>query len=262
MENVWIGIITPVKNGKLFFDDWVSSINSQVINPKWRINVYLMDDGSTDGFDYKLALNAVRSHNKYFYKSDSSLGVSKSKNLLIYEAIKNNEQYIFFHDIDDIWYENKVSIQIDHMLNMKSNFSCTLASSRRKFDIDNSSYDLSKITLGNILCRRQIYFSSVCLSVNLLKSLNTHDKIYFKGFRAEDYGLWIKLYPYMKNPILINKVLLFYRIHENQLSRNKLKQFNAVFIMYFKYLGPFAFFPLLIYAINKIIHNIPFKKNK
>jgi hypothetical protein len=264
MKNVSIGIITPVKNGKLFINDWLLSLNSQITKSEWVISVYLINDGSTDGFDYKYALQSVKFTNKHYYELSISNGVSKSKNLILNEALRNKEEYIFFHDVDDMWCPNKMCTQIECMENTKSNFSSTLATHNKNLSsiIDYSEYSLKNIDLINILCKREIYFSSVCLSSIILKNVITDDGEIFKGTRAEDYELWLNLFQYMKNPIIINKILLFYRIHEGQLSKNKLKQIQAVLIMYLKNLGPIGIIPLIIYGINKTINNISFKKSK
>ncbi len=101
---------------------------------------------------------------------------------------------------------------------------------------------------------------TVLIDRNLIKEL------YFENQRPEDYRLWIKLIYINKfESISLNKALGFYRISENQRSKNKFNSLKRIFKL-FGDLPNTNFLKKIFNTLNWIINNslqrIFSKKNK
>jgi len=87
----------------------------------------------------------------------------------------------------------------------------------------------SVINHKNILKKNYIPLLSVLIDRSVVKEL------YFENIRPEDYKLWINLiYKYKHESISVDKILAFYRISNQQRSKNKFNSLVRIFKFYNK----------------------------
>ena len=135
-----ISVVIPTYNRAQTIMRAINSVLGQTL-PAFEIIV--VDDGSFDGTKDVLKAHSFFSKNakvpqkKYFVQKNS--GVSSARNLGIRKA---NGDFIAFLDSDDTWYQDKLSRQINYMIENNYSICGTL------MDYRTNSYK-SKITVGN-----------------------------------------------------------------------------------------------------------------
>lgn len=179
----------PIYNGELFIEECVLSILRQSRLPD---EIILVDDGSTDGTWLRIQaweeqypiIKAVRI---------SKQGVSAARN---FGASLVNSEYLFFLDVDDRWFPDKLLFHENHLAeHLDCDFSFSLSQiiefpSKKTIKVDVAQ--TNKADLFNVLMHEfQILgsCSSVCLRKELFDEL--------EGFkpelsRGEDWDLWVR----------------------------------------------------------------------
>ncbi len=109
-NNPLVSVITPFFNRKEFLKETVESVLRQTYN-NWEL--FLIDDGSTDG-STELAKSYAANHpGKIFYlehKGHANMGVCASRNLGIEQS---KGEFITPLDGDDVWLPEKLQTQVD-----------------------------------------------------------------------------------------------------------------------------------------------------
>lgn len=102
-----ISVIIPNYNYAEFVDEAIESVLSQTYK---KIEIIVVDDGSTDN-----SMDILSSYSSEItLVSQSNSGVSSARNAGLAKA---TGEYVCFLDSDDIWFPNKIEIQISHLLN-------------------------------------------------------------------------------------------------------------------------------------------------
>lgn len=102
-----VSVIIPTYNRGYIIKQAVESVQNQTYS---EIEILIVDDGSTDNTEEivsKISDNRIR-----YIKNPNNCGVSHTRNLGIAAARGN---YIAFQDSDDIWKEDKLQKQMEHM---------------------------------------------------------------------------------------------------------------------------------------------------
>ncbi len=106
-HNPLISVIIPVYNGDRYLKEAIESVLAQDYEP---LEIIIIDDGSTDN-----SANIAQSFGKkinYYYQENGGHGSAINYGL---EVAKGD--YLAFLDSDDIWSENKLTLQMKVMLN-------------------------------------------------------------------------------------------------------------------------------------------------
>lgn len=221
-----VSVIIPSYNSDVFLCDTLSSIKNQTYRP---IEIVLVDDHSDtpcvsqdlgSGITVKILRNC------------KNLGAGKSR---IKGIISSSGRFISFLDSDDTWMPDKLSFQINYMLENSLCMSWTgyifaneMLHYKGAYIPNKSSNYFSFITK---------YFTIGCLTcVYDRKYLNDPSNAYLK--MRNDYQMWFSLFSQIRNnPKLcaspIRKVTAIHRVHDSSLTANKAK---AAFF-WWKYLG-------------------------
>ena len=109
-----LSLIVPCYNASEYVNSCVEKLEQQVVdgNVYGKVEIVLIDDGSTDDTSCKCAdLATVNENVKYYYHSDENgqhinLGVAATRNLGIDKA---NGKWIGFVDVDDCLEENAIT---------------------------------------------------------------------------------------------------------------------------------------------------------
>ena len=234
-SNNLVSIIMTCNNGELFLQQAVKSIINQTYS-NWELIFY--DNSSQDKSEE--ILKNFKDHRIKFFRSNKLLNLGSIRKLAYSEC---KGFFISFLDVDDYWSENKLQKQIN------------------KFEIDNSLDVIytnyckiqnhivtkNKVIMHRGYCQNKIILSYVRGSplttwLTLMIKKSSIDKLEYsfddKTHIASDFDLIIRLSVFC-NFDYINEYLAYYRLHQNNESKNKIKEIDE-----------------LIYIINK------YKKNK
>lgn len=227
MENKLISVIIPCYNAEEYILKTVNTVLNQTYS---EIELIVVDDCSSD--NTKIVLNDLiqKGKIKYHRLLENYGGPSKPRNIGIRMA---KGSWIAFLDADDLWHPNKLEIQIKSLVQHDFKFCCT-----NKFDFINLTelskinavFGFWKISYVTILLKDFIPTSSVIIKSDILKELNFNESKSL--ISVEDYDLWIRVIANGHNCLKLKSYLTYYRISENQISKNKFKRIKLFFLMF------------------------------
>jgi glycosyltransferase involved in cell wall biosynthesis len=188
----------------------LNSIVNQTYN---QIEIIVIDDGSTDN-SREIVENFNDNRIVYIYHEKTG-NVSMLRNSGI--RISKGE-LIAFCDDDDLWMENKLEVLLEYMKVEKivcSNANVIDKNDKVLFDqitkFDSDRY----VDLYQLLVDNRIQTSCVIVRKDVLLDAGLFDVS--NGNRSEDWCVWIKIAEKF-NIKYVNKSLVSYRIHDNNLS--------------------------------------------
>ena len=254
----FVTIIIPYKtNIKYLFLALNSVFNQSYKNFKLIIvydNIYKKDLEKIKIFLKKK--NYFKKFNVKIIENKKNFGAGESRNIGIRES---NTKYIAFLDSDDIWFKNKLKIQIDYMEKNNLIFSHTsynIINANNK--IISSRFARKKIIFQDLVKSCDIGLSTVILNSSLL----IKNKLLFPRIKTkEDYVLWLQIVKKIKTIKGLDIKLTYYRKTKNSLSSNKLLSLINGYKVYRNYMNYgvikslFYLFILSINSLKKIIVN-------
>jgi len=211
-----LSVIIPVYNREKYIKDCIESVLNQK-NPGCKYEVIVVDDGSTDSTPkvlskFKDKIKYIRIENSGTPAAPRNVGVKAAKG-----------EIIAFLDSDDLWVENKLSLQCAQFVNSGA------ALSYGNADIIDEKGKFLNI---KILNHEEEYLSGYAFDKlivnNYVSTLTTMVKkkvlIELGGFNespdlvgAEDYHMWLRIASKYKITSL-EKTLAHYRTHEGNIS--------------------------------------------
>jgi len=214
-----VTVILPVYNGAsrgngVFLRQAIESVLNQDYS---NIELIIVNDGSNDNTE-EVCLSYKDKQIKYFYQNNQGLSAARNKGLK-----ESTGDYIVFIDDDDIFYKNKISIQVQFL---KENRCNVVYSFVDKIDENNNvisqlTYD-NQGSIKNILLSRNYINSplSIMITKRVVKDIGFF-KEYLKS--SEDWDYWIRISEKFKFHCLKEKIA-GYRVHNNaSLSKNREK---------------------------------------
>ena len=249
-----ISIIIPVYNGELFIKDAIDSVINQTFED---FELIIINDGSND----KTKDILEKFKNKAIIKHQKNCGVSKTLNKGISLA---TGKYICFLAHDDMWKEEKLKIELDHIL--KNNYGVVYSDFFKvcgKKIIESHVRDYNSKILSK-LCF--INISSCMINKIYLNQLKDKDGYYFDESlkSAMDWDLWIRLSK-LCDFKHIPTCLAYYRLHSEQTIRKKFHN-NDMRKVYYKYNSKgfvdrtYLFIKEFAHLINVMIQNKKIEK--
>lgn len=222
--NDTVAVILPTFNGEKWVGETIDSILKQTYQ---FINLYIIDDGSTDNTLNILNEYAAKEKDKIFIlEKKGKKGAPQSRD----EAIRSiSDKYIAFIDQDDTWKKNKIEKQVEILkveganLNYSNikilkdgilNESLKENEKRNKYKINLTGIELAKkiiqycpIRIGTVLLTKKSYLEVGGFNTDL--------------FGGEDWEFWVR-YTLNNNKISFTKEkLAVRRIHEDNTSITK-----------------------------------------
>lgn len=211
--NELVSIITPTYNAEKFIKYTIESVLCQDYE-NWEL--IIIDDCSKD---------TSREIVEEYMKLDKRIKmIALTKNSGVANARNNGinnakGRYIAFLDSDDLWYANKLSIQISFMKREKCAFSYTGyewinedgAKLGKLIEVP-TKINYNKLLRGNLIG---------CLTVIIDKEKIKN--IEMPLIRHEDYAAWLNILKTGVEAYGINENLALYRRTLNSLSSNKIK---------------------------------------
>ena len=140
---------------------------------------------------------------------------------------KFNNNYIAFLDSDDIWKSNKLYDQLKYMIQNKYNFTysdyCTFYENDNKILKKNSTNLKDSFNYEEFILNSSINSSTMIIKRKILKGIK-----FKKLTLIEDYIFKCQVLKKKYTAKKINKVLAYYRVYENNRSKNKFN--NLLFL--------------------------------
>lgn len=208
-----ISVIIPVLNGERFLADAVASIHRQAFAPR---EIIIVDDGSTDGTARVAA--TLGENIRYVYQSNSGLFAALNTGLKI-----SSGEIIAFLDPDDYWADDKLECQVP-MLFESEKIEIILGYFQyvRPITRVNGSIEYERFlepSLGRVCFGASLFRKSVFDRVGLLDTDfdMAGDTDWF--IRARELGVKMNV---------VKRVTLFYRLHENNMTRHREQVFSGM----------------------------------
>jgi len=194
--------VIPVYNGERYLASALQSVFGQDYHP---FEVIVVDDGSVDG-----SADIARSYKEIQYMHQRNQGVGVARNVGIAAA---RGQFIAFLDQDDLWATNKLSVQVEYLL-QRPEVGYVLAGQRLFLEPGTSRPPWLK---RELLLKDHTGFVPGTLVVRktIFEQTGVFDSSYRNGsdaewlFRAKDLGIAAGILP---------EVLLYKRIHGSNQS--------------------------------------------
>jgi teichuronic acid biosynthesis glycosyltransferase TuaG len=218
-----VSIITPCYNSSAYIQQTIESVINQTYT-NWEM--IIVDDCSTDNSkDIIDFFCQCDKRIKYLKTEFSSGSPTLPRNIGIDNS---NGRYIAFLDSDDLWYSNKLEIQLNYFNDPKVALVYTNYEKISENGISKNRVIIAPDMVNyNILLRGNVIACCTCM-------YDTHliGKNYFTKQGHEDYALWLKIL--RKGFIAKNtgQVSAKYRIRNSSLSSNKYKVIFWIYNIY------------------------------
>ena len=236
-----VTIVLPNYNSSLFIEQTLNSILKQSYN-NWKL--VIVDDCSDN--KTKAVLKKFFYHKKIkIYLLKKNRGAGYCRNF----AIKNiRSKYIAFIDSDDLWKKNKLKNQINFM--KKNNYDFTYTFYETFGKTKRSILPPNQFTFKKFIRNTSIGTSTMIISKNIANKIKfTNTKI------CEDYYYKCQILKKIKYAYCLNQSLTKYRIRNDSLQSNSLRNFYWIWLINNKY-NKFNFFEnltsLIFISLNSI----------
>jgi glycosyltransferase involved in cell wall biosynthesis len=228
-----VSIVIPTYNQAAFLKQALESVIKQTLTD-WEaivINNYSVDETEevVDSFrDNRIRLLNFR--NQGIIAASRNLGIHESK-----------AEFVAFLDSDDIWFPDKLMLSVDKV---KSGFDVVCHAEEWHYAdrVRRVAYGPERAATYNSLL-----YEGNCLSTSaVLARKDSLQKVSCfseetEFVTAEDYDLWLKLASSGARIGFIDEVLGIYRLHDNNESRNAIRNMNAISKVverHFELMGP------------------------
>jgi glycosyltransferase involved in cell wall biosynthesis len=230
-KGIKIAIMMPIYNGWEFFEESLSSVILQTYN-NWQL--WIGVNGHPKGSDvYNKIYNTVKLFANEYDIVLLDFGEPGNKSSTLNKMVKMlsaDIKYIALLDVDDIWYPNKLELQIP-LLQMASPYH-VVGGRCEYFGPDITESTIPNIPVGNF--SRNFNFKSCNPIINSSVIIHTPLANWSEATILEDYDLWLKLrkrgdIKFYNCP----QVLVKHRIHtDSAFNKNNSQHLNELLSKY------------------------------
>jgi len=214
-----ISIIVPTYNRGSFISECIESVLNQSYTD-WEM--IIIDDGSTDST--KEIINTYLSEPRIQYHYQENKGQSSARKKAIYLA---KGKYLAFLDSDNIWLNQRLEFGLK-AIQRNENIDLTYGDI---IEIDENSTEVPMVNMKRFsgkVSSQLVKDNFITMNTVLVKKSVV---IKVKAFReeikrADDYDMWLRLSA-EHNFLYIPKVMVKYRVMDDQISSNKEGRFIA-----------------------------------
>ncbi len=204
-------------NGEKYLKEALNSVILQTYK-RWELIFY--DNNSTDN-SAKIVKSFKDKRIKYYKSNFVNLGIARKKAFMLCAG-----DYVTFLDCDDFWVKDKLKHQLKEMIKDKHIGLCFSNSVFFKNNFRRKLYNYvpkDGYIFSDLLKKYYISFDTVFIKMKFIKQLNSNfDK---RLTIIHDLDLIIRLSQISKFKF-VNRVLSYWRIHENSFSKNKISRIN------------------------------------
>ena len=212
-NNPIISVVMPVYNGEKYLDESIQSILNQTYKD---FELIIINDGSADN-SLEIIEKYKQLDKRIVVISRENKGLIKSLN----EAIEQSKgSYIARMDADDISLPTRFEEQLKFMKDEKLDM---CGSWVEPFEND-KSFDIWKYPENHNNISFRLFFVSSFAHPSVMFKSDVFKVLKYENEVAEDYRLWCDMVINGFKLGNIQKVLLKYRFHENQITQNKIEE--------------------------------------
>lgn len=232
-----VSIVMPLYNSENTIAKTIESVLAQTYS-NWEINI--VDDCSTDKSADIVKAYAKKDKRIKYYRLSENSGAAIARNTSINFA---DGKYLAFLDSDDLWFKDKLKMQVDFMQYENVGFSFT------EYSMVNEHGELikervkspAKISFKGLLSGSPIMCSSVMLDIEKFSQIVMPD---IKS--GQDYATWALLLKETDYAHNVGKVLAVYLKQKSSLSSKKVNALKRTWRINRKLLHV-GFFSCLMY---------------
>lgn len=222
MNDPLVTVLMSVYNGEKYLSEAIESILNQTYK---NFEFLIIDDGSTDS-----SKKIVKSYNDSRIKlieNEENIGLTRSLNKGI-ELSKG--KYIARMDADDISFPERLEKQVDFMENHEDVAVC--GSWFRVIDDKGNLLSEVKTQINHEFLFFELFFknpmghATTIMRKSVIEHIGRYDPDYV---RTQDYDLWFRIIESGYKIHNIDRILIYYRKHENMVSivESNLQEVNA-----------------------------------
>ena len=246
LSNLTVKVVLPNYNSAAYVSETINSVINQTFK-NWTLTI--VDDNSND--ETRKVLKNYIDHpniNIIWLKKNKRPGFCRNL------AIRNSKSdYIAFIDSDDIWEKEKLSKQLDFMIENKYYFTYTNYLTFRSEKKQNNLKEIRSPKYFNI--EKFTRNTSIATSTMIIKK-SFIENIKFSNTRiCEDYFIKCQILKKTNYAYCLSENLTKYRIRNNSLQSNKIR--NLYWIWYInKNYNKLSFFDNLISVLYISINSL------
>ncbi len=246
MNNSKVSIITPLYNSGKYLSETVRSVIEQSYSD-WEM--IIVDDCSTDD-SYNIAANlAAKDHRITVLRLGSNAGAAVARNTAIDYS---TGRYIAFIDSDDLWDNNKLTIQIKFMQDNNYYFTFT---GYRLIDDCGKPTGVVRKALKEVKYKRALLSNHIGCST-VIYDAGIIGKVQMPLIKKrQDYGLWLRILKTGITGYGLDTVMASYRLRIGSISSNKLTLIKYQWDLYRKIEG-FCFLKAVFYTSTSVLFRI------
>lgn len=216
-----VSIIMPAYNTGERILDAINSIVDQTYK-NWEL--IIVDDCSTD--NTMNVIKSVHDDRIIYFKNKINMGAAYSRNRAIREAKGN---WISFLDSDDLWFSNKLELQLNFMVKNDYDFTFTDYIIKDECGRSDGYRYFGPDKVNKSLMWRYCYFSTITVIYNRKKI----GLIQIPNIKKNnDYAMWLKIIE-NTDAYRFSKILSVYWKREGSISSgNKLKLIKYHYILF------------------------------
>ncbi|HDI3253839.1 TPA: glycosyltransferase family 2 protein [Vibrio cholerae] len=219
-DDALISVVMPLYNSENFVSESIESVLAQSYS---NFELIIVDNLSSDS-SLSIALGYSEKDSRIKVFECRVKGASHARNLGI---SKSKGRFLAFIDSDDLWKNDKLRIQLDNMIKYGFSLSCTSYQPfERNFFLKKIRFVQGGISYSDLLRTCDVGCSTVMIDRKF------HRHILFPCIPKEDYALWLELTKSGTNFGCCNDVLTFYRVYDNSVSSNKIKELTRQWNIY------------------------------
>ena len=240
-----VSIILPAYNAE---NTIASTIKSVLDSSYENYELLIFDDASTDTTLEKIKQFEKSNSKIRVYTSKKNVGAGNARNYLLSES---NGDIIAFIDADDLWYRDKLKLQINLLITRNLSIVTSV------YDVRNSSHEM----IGRRTPPRFINFFTMHISnwlptsFTILRSELINSKKMPEIRRRQDYAYWLNIFRSNSNIKcgIINCSTGCYTRHKNSLSSSRRDNLRANYHMFRIIMKYNILLSIALVSINVII---------
>lgn len=241
-----VSIIMPNYNGEAYLQNAIDSVIFQTYL-NWEL--LIIDDCSTDGSVAIIKSNCSKDSRLRFFKTDKPSGSpTVPRNIGIRNA---KGRFIAFLDSDDLWFPNKLKLQLPLLL--ENNVAISFSNYEK---MSEDGYKSNRVIISSsIHSYRSLRYGNELGCLTVIVDILKTGIFQFPNIGHEDYALWLSI---LKQGFIAkncNAVTAAYRIRSSSISSNKLKAIKWVWTIYRKHEG-FSYIQASYYLLFAMFKSI------
>ena len=206
-------VIMPSYNAEPFIAQSIDSVIAQTVED-WELLV--VDDASTDATTTLVAHYQRRDRRIRLITQDTNQGAAYARNVGLDQA---RGDFLAFIDSDDIWFPEKTDQQVTTMEHCRADISYTSYKRRQDHHSDGIVVTVPEQVDYHSMLRRNLIACSTAIVRRA--TCGSHRMPLIR--RRQDHGYWLSLLrDGSRTAIGITEPLVWYRLHPDSLSANKL----------------------------------------